>query len=179
MGGDRAGVVVDSEQMLALADAALEAHEAGKIVLTGLYSHAGHSYGGDSSTAALEMLQAEFNALRVGASLIVDMHQLVVGLDKPLPPLVLSVGASPTALSVQNILSPTGVENTLDPVIKTINDAFGEMRGAGFVPEIRKRSLSRFMKYLFSRLHDAAETPAEYNIPGILKPHKLYQHIHS
>jgi D-serine deaminase-like pyridoxal phosphate-dependent protein len=146
MGGDRAGVVVDSEQMLSLADAALEAHHAGKIILTGLYSHAGHSYGGDSSAAALEMLQAEFNALRTGASRIVDMHQLFKGLDKPLPPLVLSVGASPTALSVQNILTTTGGDNTMDPVINSINVGFSEMRRAGFVPEIRKTSPSRFIQ---------------------------------
>ncbi|TFB06945.1 hypothetical protein CCMA1212_000273 [Trichoderma ghanense] len=101
MGGKRAGVVESSERFVEVAEAALEAHEAGRVVLSGLYSHAGHSYGGDSRVAAVRMLEAEIEAMLSGAERLVGRAK-----DKGvrLPTLVVSAGASPTALAVQNLV---------------------------------------------------------------------------
>ncbi|KAG5942888.1 hypothetical protein E4U59_000789 [Claviceps monticola] len=104
MGGRRAGVQVQSDEFLELADAALEAHSLNQIILSGLYSHAGHSYGGDSQAAAIEMMHAEITALLEGAE---RLRTRARAGEKPvtnLPALVFSAGASPTSLSMQNML---------------------------------------------------------------------------
>ncbi|KAH8811019.1 alanine racemase domain protein [Xylogone sp. PMI_703] len=107
MGGSRAGVIPGSESFNAVIDAALKAHEKGTIILSGLYSHAGHSYGGDSPAAAMTMLQAELLALQAAAESIISTSH-----SATLPPLTLSVGASPTALSIQNLLNDDNNEST-------------------------------------------------------------------
>ncbi|KAG5973869.1 hypothetical protein E4U55_000224 [Claviceps digitariae] len=108
MGGRRAGLQVQSERFLELADAALEAHSQGKIILTGLYSHAGHSYGGDGRVAAIQMMRREMAALLEGADRLKTRAS-----DKAvsnLPALVVSAGASPTSLSVQNLTLEAAAE---------------------------------------------------------------------
>lgn len=103
MGGRRAGVQLESAAFTAVVEAALRAHDAGAVVLSGLYSHAGHSYAGDSRAAAVAMMAAEIGALVRAADAVVEAR--AAGAGKGLPPLVLSAGASPTALAVQNLLS--------------------------------------------------------------------------
>ncbi|KAH9903750.1 putative serine dehydratase domain-containing protein [Xylariomycetidae sp. FL2044] len=178
MGGDRAGVVPGSASMAAVIAAALEAHDAGALVLTGLYSHAGHSYGGDSRVAALRMLGAEMRALLQAADEVVNARARAEAAEgggdqtekeksggrrkrRPLPPLVLSVGASPTALAVQNILSArktksgdtdgkeeeeeeaaadsdsdSDSDSDLVAAAQDVSALFDEVRAAGHVPEI-------------------------------------------
>lgn len=70
MGGKRAGVEVSSDQFANVAKLAIDLHSRGLIVFAGLYSHAGHSYGGDSPAAAVRMLMDEVDALRQGADRI-------------------------------------------------------------------------------------------------------------
>lgn len=101
MGGRRAGVVAGSSRFLELADAALEAHKQGHLCLAGLYSHAGHSYGGDSRVAAVRMMKAEVSAMQAGADCL--RARAAEKGASGLRQLTLSAGASPTALSVQNI----------------------------------------------------------------------------
>ncbi|KAI6356035.1 hypothetical protein MCOR25_007989 [Pyricularia grisea] len=103
MGGRRAGVQLESAAFAGVVEAALRAHDAGAVVLSGLYSHAGHSYAGDSRAAAVAMMAAEIGALVQAADAVVKTR--AAGAGKELPPLVLSAGASPTALAVQNLLS--------------------------------------------------------------------------
>ncbi|TLS28142.1 hypothetical protein PpBr36_00054 [Pyricularia pennisetigena] len=107
MGGRRAGVQLESAAFAAVVQAALRAHDAGAIVLSGLYSHAGHSYAGDSRAAAVAMMAAEIGALLQGADAVVKARAAAAAAagGKELQPLVLSAGASPTALAVQNLLS--------------------------------------------------------------------------
>ncbi|KAG6025664.1 hypothetical protein E4U19_003023 [Claviceps sp. Clav32 group G5] len=103
MGGRRAGVQVQSDEFLELADAALEAHSLNnQIILSGLYSHAGHSYGGDSQAAAIEMMHAEVTAMLEGAERLRTRAREKSVTN--LPALVFSAGASPTSLSIQNML---------------------------------------------------------------------------
>ncbi|KAJ4862102.1 putative serine dehydratase domain-containing protein [Trichoderma breve] len=96
MGGKRAGVVESSERFVQVAEAALAAHKAGAVVLSGLYSHAGHSYGGDSRVAAVKMLRAEVDAMLSGADRLAAKAKET---GVTLPTLVVSAGASPTALA--------------------------------------------------------------------------------
>ncbi|KAF7562444.1 hypothetical protein G7046_g1678 [Stylonectria norvegica] len=139
MGGRRAGVIVDSDRFLEVVDAALAAHQAGSIILAGVYSHAGHSYGGDSRAAAIKMLNAEYKAMLGGADSIIKKaaDKGIAGL----PSLVLSAGASPTAISVQNLLSSGNdglAKETpeLQTETKSLASLFASVREQGHTIEI-------------------------------------------
>ncbi|ATY59755.1 alanine racemase domain [Cordyceps militaris] len=138
MGGKRAGVVADSDRFLEVATAALEAHRNGDIVLAGLYSHAGQSYGGDSRAAAIKMMGAEISAMMVGADRI-KARAAEQGVAN-LPALILSGGASPTALSVQNLVSHGETQATSTPELQTevqsLTALFGAVKSSGHVVEI-------------------------------------------
>lgn len=126
MGGRRSGVVVASPPFTSVVAAALAAHAAGLIVLSGLYSHAGHSYGGDSQVAAMAMLRDELRALMAGAA----------AFPSPAPgPLTLSVGATPTALSIQNMLdAPPSA--AVQAAVSDLHAIFREAKAAGHAVEI-------------------------------------------
>ncbi|KAK5995341.1 D-serine dehydratase [Cladobotryum mycophilum] len=140
MGGRRAGVIEDSERFLQVANAALEGHKAGTVVLSGLYSHAGHSYGGDSRVAAIKMMTAEIEAMLHGADKL-RAKAAESGID--LPTLTVSGGASPTALSVQNLLSghadvqdkETGTPE-LQAEVDTLSALFATVKSRGHAVEI-------------------------------------------
>ncbi|KAJ9157570.1 D-serine dehydratase [Pleurostoma richardsiae] len=135
MGGRRAGVVANSDQFTALVDSALAAHVAGILILSGLYSHAGHSYAGDSRVAAMKMMGAELSAMLEGADAILGRAKTA------LPPLLLSAGASPTALSVQNVLSSSSegggpAEPELVAEANALSGLFATIRQRSHVVEI-------------------------------------------
>jgi len=72
--------------------------------LHGFYSHAGHSYGVESPAAAMDHLSQELDGLGKAALLA---EALMVELDapnQPKPKFVISVGATPSATSVQNLI---------------------------------------------------------------------------
>ncbi len=125
MGGRRAGVVADSDRFLEVADAALQAHKNGDIVLSGLYSHAGHSYGGDSRAAAVKMMGAEIGAMLIGADRI-KARAAEQGVSN-LPALIVSGGASPTAISVQNLLSQGETKDASTPELQQEVDGLSKM----------------------------------------------------
>ncbi|TQV97895.1 alanine racemase domain-containing protein [Cordyceps javanica] len=142
MGGKRAGVAADSDRLLEVAGAALSAHRNGDIVLAGLYSHAGQSYGGDSRAAAIKMMGAEITAMMVGADRI-KAQAAEQGVSS-LPALILSGGASPTALSVQNLLSQHDDDDDaqaasspeLQAEVQSLTTLFGAVKSSGHVVEI-------------------------------------------
>lgn len=138
MGGRRAGVEAESDRFSQVATAALTAHQNGDIVLSGLYSHAGHSYGGDSRVAAIKMMGAEIGAMLVGADRL--KKQAADLAITNLPPLVVSGGASPTALSVQNLLKQdseaAGTTAELQQEVSALSGLFEKVKANGHVVEI-------------------------------------------
>ncbi|KND90720.1 D-serine dehydratase [Tolypocladium ophioglossoides CBS 100239] len=138
MGGRRAGVAEDSARFMELADAALDAHRQGTIRLSGLYSHAGHSYGGDSRVAAIKMMQEEVGAMLRGAD---RLRARATDRALPaLPSLVVSAGASPTALSVQNLLAGEDGADSVAPELQaettSLSALFGLVKERGHAVEI-------------------------------------------
>lgn len=98
MGTGRAGVIPQSEACHQLIASVIALETSGACRLMGLYSHAGHSYYGNSHAAALDLMRQEFEALLVTAETV---HSVL-----PSRLLVLSVGATPTTTSMRNLLIP-------------------------------------------------------------------------
>lgn len=138
MGGRRAGIPVDNAQFVSVTDAALDAHSQGSIVLSGLYSHAGHSYGGGSRAAAIKMMGAELSALLDGADRV-RSKATEKGTANP-PSLTLSAGASPTALAVQNLVSGKHGDDDVTPELQaevdSLTSLFNTIKGKGHGVEI-------------------------------------------
>jgi D-serine deaminase-like pyridoxal phosphate-dependent protein len=121
-----------------VADAALQAHQNGDIMLSGLYSHAGHSYGGDSRAAAIKMMGAEIGAMLTGADRITS-RAAQQGISN-LPSQIVSGGASPTAMSVQNLLSQSDAKDDSAPELQeevdSLSKLFATVQERGHVVEI-------------------------------------------
>ncbi|KAI1444059.1 putative serine dehydratase domain-containing protein [Annulohypoxylon stygium] len=96
VGGHRAGVIPSTPSCSALISALLASETEGNSVLLGVYSHAGHSYASRKDWEAMNYLSQEFEGLRKVAEQV--KAQRAPGRD----PLVLSVGATPTATTIQH-----------------------------------------------------------------------------
>ncbi|KAI1159844.1 putative serine dehydratase domain-containing protein [Nemania serpens] len=94
VGGNRAGVVPSSPACAALVRELLLSETVGASIFWGLYSHAGHSYASRRDWEAMGVLGDEFAALH-------DVAR-AVRRDRPEQPLVLSVGATPTATTLHH-----------------------------------------------------------------------------
>jgi D-serine ammonia-lyase len=96
-GYHRAGRAPDSEALKRLLEAIDAAERAGRLVFTGYYSHASDSYGNSTPEQAMCRLSEELMlCAQVGKSAPAGLQH---GKTKP----VVSIGASPTAVSIQNI----------------------------------------------------------------------------
>ncbi|KAI4224809.1 MAG: hypothetical protein LQ349_007168 [Xanthoria aureola] len=96
-GYHRAGVTPSSAEFLNLVTRILDGGKNSmNIEFGGLYSHAGHSYGGSSASQAMDLLIEEIESLRKASEIVKNLHTKIA--------LTLSVGATPTATSVQNLM---------------------------------------------------------------------------
>ncbi|KAH7155801.1 putative serine dehydratase domain-containing protein [Dactylonectria estremocensis] len=128
MGYRRAGVAPGTKECETLVEHLLASDGAGKCVLHGIYAHAGHSYETREDWKALDHLAAEFKALEEVAKMIIS--------KRPGHALTLSVGASPTATSLQHpdvdgktsIGSPTSVSS--------INVFLRDLKAQGYKLEV-------------------------------------------
>ena len=100
-GYHRAGVGPTSTTMQNLVKAVLDLESKGEVQLTGFYSHNSLSYGGSSPAEAMDNLRAEVEAC-MQAALRNTPQGYIESLKRPL---AISCGASPTAVSLQNLLS--------------------------------------------------------------------------
>lgn len=107
-GYHRAGVKVGSEEFNRLITDVLDEESRGTVELLGFYSHAGHSYGGDSAVDAMKLLAVELEGLEKAA------NHVLTARDRALPSqkYVLSVGATPTATSIENLLEKMAQEES-------------------------------------------------------------------
>ncbi|KAK3330077.1 putative serine dehydratase domain-containing protein [Apodospora peruviana] len=130
-GYGRAGVVPGSASYTDLLDAVLAAEKQGIYILHGLYCHAGQTYGLRGDWAAMDYLAAEFAEV-IGAAALVRSKS-------PDHPLVLSVGATPTATSIQHPLffseEDMAKDRGMGP-IKQIGGLFDEAKQAGYALEV-------------------------------------------
>lgn len=106
VGSKRAGVNPDNPMFTTLLTAALALETSGSAILYGLYSHAGHSYGGNSPADAVDVLRQEFEALYASA--------LQLQSFSPSKTLTLTVGATPTTTSIRNLFEPEAILTSAD-----------------------------------------------------------------
>lgn len=102
VGYHRAGLLPESSKMIELVKVMSAAEENGDIEITGFYSHNSGSYGGNSPDDAMNNLKHEIEVCSKASQ-----HMKATRSSR----LVVSVGASPTALAIQNIL-PSGPSST-------------------------------------------------------------------
>lgn len=93
-GYHRAGLATTSVELKLLLEAIAAAEKTGAVSLVGFYSHAGHSYSSTSAQESMQLLAVELNTVISGAQLTAHDEERQ---------LVLSVGATPTALSASEI----------------------------------------------------------------------------
>ena len=145
-GYHRAGVVVGTEKFNRLIIDILEEESRGTVELLGFYSHAGHSYGGDSALGAMELLIVELEGLEKAANYASTARDHAQTNQKYL----LSVGATPTATSIENVLersalakSPMGEEIVkLKTVIQRIKATHAIEVHAGVYPFLDMQQLA-------------------------------------
>ncbi|KAL8846563.1 MAG: hypothetical protein Q9221_008356 [Calogaya cf. arnoldii] len=98
-GYHRAGATPASAEFSDLVSRILDGKEDSVYMeFAGLYSHAGHSYGGSSASQAMDLLIQEIETLRKASAVIKSLRPKIAHQQ-----LSLSVGATPTATSVQNL----------------------------------------------------------------------------
>ena len=122
-GYHRAGIMPRAEAMAQLVQTALELESKDIVTFTGFYSHAGHSYSGSSPDDAMTMLHNE----------IVRCTNAIEALDftsrRKATPLTISVGASPTALSIQNLTAPSDPNTPISAASQTLRTLLSRFPG--------------------------------------------------
>ena len=95
--------------------------KSGSVTLVGFYTHAGQSYGGDSDVAAIRLLIDEIEGLHK-AAIQARRHDHAHGQSQPR--YILSVGATPTATSIQNFFpqSQRGSSSEIHGLISKAKD---------------------------------------------------------
>lgn len=128
MGYRRSGVVPGSTECETLIGQLLAREAEGKCVFNGIYAHAGHSYETREDWKALDHLAAEFKALEEVAASIVS--------KRPGHTLTLSVGASPTATSLQHPDLDGKTSDSSSNSVASINRFLRDLKALGYKLEV-------------------------------------------
>lgn len=124
-GYHRAGITTSSPKFLELVQAVAQSNES-DLSFKGFYSHYGHSYAGSSEDDAAYGLLAELKGLEVAAQAVPETFK---------GPLVLTVGATPTATAAQNMLSSSSPKaEEVRSLIKDLKKKFKIELHAGVYP---------------------------------------------
>ncbi|MCJ1406205.1 hypothetical protein MMC19_000270 [Ptychographa xylographoides] len=122
-GYGRAGLSPASEELRSLVTSVLQiTGSGGPGRLCGFYSHSGHSYGVGSKTAAMKHLSDEIDGLLSAVSVATSLSTSHGGL-KSGGKYVLSVGATPSATSIQNLYGTTTQSTDFNRESKRLRDS--------------------------------------------------------
>ena len=119
IGYHRAGLASDSKDFDRLLEGVNTFQSMGLAELVGFYSHAGHSYDGDSQTAAMKLLLEELTGVEKAADIAMKSRKVPLS-----TPFTLSIGATPTVSSIQNFGTepPQGRSDQWIDLAKKIKD---------------------------------------------------------
>ncbi|TKX24533.1 hypothetical protein C1H76_3141 [Elsinoe australis] len=106
------------------------------IFVSGVYCHMGHSYSSSSTAEALSFLHTELSEAVSGAETVLSSLP-----SPPSSPLIISIGATPTATATQNLLSSSeGAE--VAALISHVKEAFQLEIHAGVYPVLDMQQLA-------------------------------------
>ncbi|KAK6443634.1 hypothetical protein LTR95_000461 [Oleoguttula sp. CCFEE 5521] len=128
VGYHRAGVAVGSGQ---LADLAYALNASQRVKVTGLYAHMGHSYAVSSPAEALKAFSGELQGLEEAAIEFLKCAGAVTSRNPDAPKMVLSLGATPTTTSTQNILDDSESTKEYRELLERVNRSFDVELHAG------------------------------------------------
>lgn len=140
VGYHREGVPADSQQ---LADIASRAAKSKRVKLAGVYTHLGSSYGVSSPEEALECMAQELEGLEKGALSYLKSAGITTTASDATK-MSLSIGATPTATSVQNLLSDDSSEASKKyrAVLDRVKASFAVELHAGVYPVMDMQQLA-------------------------------------
>ncbi|KAF2862190.1 hypothetical protein K470DRAFT_269180 [Piedraia hortae CBS 480.64] len=136
VGYHREGAMVGSKQ---LADLANKLKFSQRVRVAGFYTHMGNSYSSSNPGEALEYLRDEIEGLEQGALEFLKM----VGMHfSKASKIVLSLGATPTATSVQNLFDYHETAGNLRKTISRVQETFDVELHAGVYPLLDMQQLA-------------------------------------
>lgn len=136
VGYHREGVAAGSKQLSDIANAFKDAR---KAIVAGLYTHMGHSYASSSPEEALKFMSEEILGLEEGGrSFLSSTGQDINGGQK----VVLSLGATPTATSIQNLSEDTAAAKEYRSTIERVQQSFDVEFHAGVYPVMDMQQLA-------------------------------------
>ncbi|CAK4030699.1 Hypothetical predicted protein [Lecanosticta acicola] len=136
VGYHREGVASDSRQLAEIAEALSGSR---KTVLGGMYTHMGHSYGVSSPEEAVKFMSEELSGLREGA---VNFLKAAGAGGSSSKKVVLSLGATPTATSIQNLLHETESGKEYRDMLDKCRKSFTVEVHAGVYPVMDMQQLA-------------------------------------
>jgi D-serine deaminase-like pyridoxal phosphate-dependent protein len=136
VGYHREGVTADSEQLVQIAHAV---KGSGKAALGGVYTHYGHSYAVSSPEEALKAMSEELVGLEEGAVAFVKAAEIDQSTSANV---VLSLGATPTTTSIQNLVEETEASKQYRDTIVRISQRFAVEFHAGVYPVMDMQQLA-------------------------------------
>ena len=118
-GYHRAGLELDTKDFDRLLEGINTFQSMGLAEMVGFYSHAGHSYAGDSETVAMKLLLDELTSVEKAAGLAMKSRKVPLSHR-----FILSVGATPTATAIQNFATepPQGRSDLWIDLARDIKD---------------------------------------------------------
>lgn len=148
-GSHRAGLHPASSEMQELVKQMSQAEQDGLLHLLGFYSHNSLSYGSSNPDDAMDWLKIEIDACREASKYVNSNRR---------SPLLVSVGASPTALSIQNISpsnpSSTGSANALKDLLELTTSNLDLEIHAGVYPIFDIQQVAASSRHTANDPHD-------------------------
>lgn len=139
VGYHREGVAANSSQLAEIAKALSESR---RTVLAGMYAHLGSSYAVSSPEEALKEMSMELQGLEEGAISFLKTTGSNGDRDMDGRKIVLSLGATPTATSIQNIVLETEIGKQYRGVIDRCKESFDVEFHAGVYPVMDMQQLA-------------------------------------
>ena len=119
MGAARSGIVEGTATCQDLVTGLKESKNVECFSFVGLYSHAGHSYGGNSRAEAITYLNQEFQAL-LGMTKIFPINNFST--------LTLAVGATPTTTALRNLTSSSQMSEAETEPLRALNRTLADIK---------------------------------------------------
>lgn len=129
----RAGLSPESKTLDAMADTIMVSP---KIQLKGSYAHMGHSYASGSPAEALQFLIQELKAVQAGADRLIKAFVPETG------KFTVSLGATPTITSAQNVLEDTDWNRKFRAYLEQVKESYDVEYHAGVYPVLDCQQLA-------------------------------------